>query len=259
MTVLLDGEQGTVTVDPDPAEAEARVARGPRRRRGAGRLRRAGHHAATGTPCRCWPTCRTAPGRARPSPRTRRASACSAPSCPSSGTRRSPTVEEQAAGYAEVLRGLRGAQGRAPHPGRRLGQAAGLRHAAGRGQPGTGGPRPAHRPARPRTCSTASWTPSPRPPGGPRRRPWVMAPDGGHRRGGGRLRRPGARPRARAGRDDRGALGGAARRPAARARRLPVDRHQRPVAVHARRRPAVGRPGRPHRPVAAGAPAAGRA
>ena len=83
--------------------------------------------------------------------------------------------------------------------------------------------------------------------------------DGGHRRGGGRLRGPGARPRARAGRDDRGALGGAARRPAARARRLPVDRHQRPVAVHAGRRPAVRRPGRPHRPVAARAPAAGRA
>ena len=51
---------------------------------------------------------------------------------------------------------------------------------------------------------------------------------------------------------------GAARAPDARGRRLPLDRHQRPDAVHDGRRPDGHRPRAPHRPVAAGGAPADR-
>ena len=147
-TVLLDGEQGTVTVDPDPADAEARfraarvaadeLATTPdrpheRRARGAGARQR--------------------PGRRRGARGRRRARGGRRP-VPHGVVVPRARPGAHGGGAGGRLRGgarrLRGAQGRAPHPGRRLGQAAGLRHAAGRGQPGTGRPGPAHRPARPR-------------------------------------------------------------------------------------------------------------
>ena len=78
------------------------------RRRGAGRATPARPPRGTGTPSRCWPTCRTAPARGPPSRRTPRGSGCSAPSCPSSGTREEPSVEEQAAGYAAVFEAFAG-------------------------------------------------------------------------------------------------------------------------------------------------------
>ena len=127
---------------------------------------------------------------------------------------------------------------------------------ARRGQPGAGRARAADRRGATRACWTGSWTPSPQRPRADRLDAVGDGADGGHRRRGGatsprRCAPAGSCP----GVMIEVPVGGAARRPAARARRLPVDRHQRPVAVHARGRPAVGRPRRPHRPVAAGAAA----
>ena len=132
--------------------------------------------------------------RARPPRRTPRASACSAPSWPSSAAREEPTVEEQAAGYAEVLRRLRRAArscsapwtpartSRWPSPRcptRRTRRSA----CAGCGSPGaTPG------------CSSASSTPSPRPRAAPAPTPVGDGADGGHRRRGGRLRGAGCAP-----------------------------------------------------------------
>ena len=76
--------------------------------------------------------------------------------------------------------------------------------------------------------------------------------DGGHRRRGRDVRRAGARPRPQGRGDGRGAERRAAGGPVPGAGGLPVDRHQRPDAVHDGRRPDGQRPGAPHRPLAAG-------
>ena len=81
--------------------------------------------------------------------------------------------------------------------------------------------------------------------------PWVMAPMVA------RCRRPGASPNRPgrvdcAGSDDRGARGGAAGRSNSGARRISVDRDQRPRSIHHGCRPDVCRLGDPHRSLAAG-------
>ena len=259
VTVLLDGEQGTVTVDPDPAEAPAAGRRGAGRRRGARRVRRAGDARATATPSRCWPTCRTAPARGPPS-------AAHAEGVGLFRTELSFLGHAAGAVGRGAGDGLRRRSSR-PSP---AGRSCCARWTPGRTSRWPSRPcptRPTRRwasagcgsPAATPACSSASSTRSPRRPRATGVDAVGHGADGGHGRRGGRLRGAGPRPGAGARRHDRGAVGGAARRPAARARRLPVDRHERPVAVHAGRRPAVGRPGRPHRPLAAGAPAAGRA
>ena len=87
---------------------------------------------------------------------------------------------------------------------------------------------------------------------------WVMAPMVATVAEAADFAEQGARPRAQARRDGRDPERRAARAPDARGRRLPLHRHQRPDAVHDGRRPDGHRPRAPHRPVAAGRPAADR-
>ena len=176
VTVLLDGEQGTVTVDPDAAEAQAAGRRRADRGRGARRVRGPGHARATGTPSRCWPTCRTAPARGPPSPRTPRGSGLFRTELSFLGHGEEPSVDGAGGWLRRGLRRLRRAQGRAAHPRRRLRQAAGLRDPARRGQPGAGRPRPPHRPPGPRPARAAARRRRARPRGETDSTPWVMAP-----------------------------------------------------------------------------------
>ena len=110
-----------------------------------------------------------------------------------------------------------------------------------------------------RACSSASSTGSPRPPRAAEPTPWVMAPMVATVAEAADFADAGPRARAEGRSHDRGAECRAAGRPDAGGRRLPVHRHQRPDAVRHGGRPARLRPGSPHRPVAAGGPADGRA
>ena len=193
---------------PSTPDADRRPRRGSTRRSAAaeraGRLDRARRPRRTGTRCRSWPTCRTAPLRGRPrgARRGRRPvphrAVLPRTATPSRRSRSRPTI------YAEVLEAFAGRKVVHPHPGRRLGQAAGLRHAARRGQPGARRARLRIAGGNP-GCSTASSTRSPRRPSATGIDAVGDGADGGHRRRGGGLRRAGARARARARRDDRGA------------------------------------------------------
>ena len=82
-----------------------------------------------------------------------------------------PSVDEQAAIYAEVLDAFAGEDRlrRRPHPRRRLGQADRVRHARGRGEPRPRRPRPPAGRCTTRGCSSGSSTASPPP--RPRRAP----------------------------------------------------------------------------------------
>ena len=165
--VLVDGTRGTVTVAPDAADAAEAVAAaqrdadagggldGPRRDRRRPRRRGPGQRPGRrGRPI----------ARAKPRPR---ASACSAPNCASSTATPNPRVDEQAQIYGEVLEAFAGTQGRHPHAGRRIGQAAEVRRASRRGQPGARRARHPHRRGQPRAAGAAARRASPPRPSAP--------------------------------------------------------------------------------------------
>src|SRR5215213_7658797 len=244
-TVLVDGTEGSVAVAPEQAavqealdaeEARPDLGRAPGAAAGQHRRRQGPGPGVDGRQRGRW----AVPDRV-PVPRpAQRADPAGA-----------------AGGLPAGVRRLRRPQGGRADPGRRRRQAAGVRDRARRAQPGPGRARPADLAAAPRAA---------RGPAGSRRRGRRQQPgpgvgdgaDGVDRGRGGRLRRAGPRPRAVVGRGhDRGPGRGHPGPARGRGLRLPLDRDQRPVAVHLRGRPDGRGAGRPARPVAAGPPRPG--
>ena len=192
-----------------------------------------------------WRTCRTAPPPGRPRRHAAEGVGLFRTELCFLNTRDRTDRRRAGPDLRRGARGVPGPQGGDPHAGCRVGQAAEVRRTCRGGQPGARRPRHPHRHGQSRHCWSTSWTRSPAAAERTGSAPWVMAPmiaTAGEAKDFA-AQGPRARPHAR--RDDRGARGRAAGRPHPRARRLPVDRHQRPRAVHDGGRPDVGRSGRP--------------
>ena len=249
--VAVDGAAGTVVVEPDESTVESvRAVAAARSARGGVRDGRwADRRRAPG------PAARQRRGRGRDGGRAggrrrgRRAVPHRVP-LPRPGLGARPG--RAAGGVPGGLRARRRPQGGAADAGRGSGQAAAVPGPRPGAEPGARRARAAH----PGAAAGGAGDPAGRGRrrgGRHRRRRLGDGADGVHRRRGGRVRRGGAPARAAGSRDHGGGAGGGADRPGLPVRcGLRVDRHQRPRAVRAGGRPAVGRAGGTDQPVAAG-------